>query len=308
MGNLSFNDEVIAADRSASEASEAPTAHGGLASTAFAISILREQINRMDTDLRDFQIVCELFRQSRDLDKKLVTWRSLMIPEEWEIFSLLGPDEQEELVEDAGTASARTWLGRTASYPDLLIARMLNDFRMHRIAVQGLILRCAAWIRRECNAEDQSPNFPMTEHIAAACNPSMRFEAQRIIKTSVDEICASVHFHLDNPATASERAALSELITDNVSGKLLKKTFSSNAFLPEQLSTARVQTQPARKAGCFMILQPLVVAYSVPGISPIQREWMLGRALEIARGNGMDERMVEMRLNSASSTQIQLDH
>lgn len=47
-----------------------------------------------------------------------------------------------------------------------------------------------------------------------------------------------------------------------------------------------------------MTLQPLAFASAIPAVPAAQKSWMLNRAPDIARGPDMDERMLELRLES----------
>lgn len=57
-----------------------------------------------------------------------------------------------------------------------------------------------------------------------------------------------------------------------------------------------------RPVGVFMLLQPLVVAYSALGVPAGHKAWIISKSLEITKHIGMDEGIVEKMLNSLASS------
>lgn len=140
----------------------------------------------------DLSTLRDILQRCRSLDQELVLWRA-SIPREWEKVIYL--DHHESTQDHPGSACAYTWLGRSASYPNLPTARMLNEYRMHRIAVQSVIVRGAGRIFR------YQTEMGWSNDIAQAWS----LEARRIAECAVDEICASVPFHLEELADTHRR-------------------------------------------------------------------------------------------------------
>ena len=277
-GRFSFSDEVVEADRIACARCESPTLPTRLGDIAFAIFVLRSKIDKAGLDLSNPQPIRDIFRQSRILDQQMMAWR-ISVPREWETFSSVNSDERKQPSEDARSARAPTWLGYTASYPDLSIAKLMNQFRMHSLAVQSIHIRCANWIARYRSTEHTALEVSMTEDVATIKDSSTDLKAQNVVRTLVDGICASVPFYLDKLGLKGQ----SESIGYNRSAGLLS--------MPPL-------------AG-FVLLQSLVVAYTTPGIPADQRRWILGKGLEIARHTGMDEEMVEKTLDRLAASCIE---
>ena len=275
-GSLSFSDEVIEADRSAFARSESSTFSTRLENIAFAISVLRGKLDKACLVRSRPQPVRKIFQQGRILDQDLIAWR-VSVPREWETFSVISSDEGIQPLEDAPT-----WTGYTASYPDPVIAKVMNHFRMHSIAIQTISMRCAKWIAQYGNAEHLAPEVPMPEDVIADDKSSTHLKAGNAIRTLVDGICASVPFHLGQLAWKGQ----------NESGDIA--TAASSESPP-------VMRGPKRPAAGFMLLQPLVVAYSAPGVPADQRRWILRKTMELAKHIGMDEGMVGDVLNNLVS-------
>lgn len=277
---------------------ESPNISTRLENIAFAISILRGKVNREGPDRSNIQSIGKILRESRFLDQELMAWR-ISVPREWETFSYSAPDEQNQPLEDARSAPARTWNGYSASYPDLAIAKLINQFRMHSIAIQCIDIRCWKMVAQFRLAERSIPELAEAEHVTVAHDSSTHLKAYSAIRTLVDGICASVPFHLDTLALKGRK----ELLGRKKSGEPSKQSppgeVAPEAPSSEGLSVSR---RPKRQAGGFMLLQPLVVAYSAPGIPTDQKRWILGKALEIAKRFGMDEGMIEKTLANLAAT------
>ncbi len=182
---LTFSDEVIDADRSANMEYPVKTPSARLARTAFAISLLRERLNRIESSPPNTRIILEILQEAKELDLELITWRD-SIPKDWETCSSdVTPGEQELPEIGISSEEVSAWQGYVTSYPDLATARKLNAFRMHRIAVQTLIACCANWLARS-----QPPIYRVAENTINA--RGLLSEARRAVRSSVDGICASV--------------------------------------------------------------------------------------------------------------------
>lgn len=223
-----------------------------------------------------------------------MVWRN-SVPTDWESFSVR-PYDQEQSSEDSVLASAPNWHGYTASYPDLHIAKLMNLFRMHGIAIQIIDIRCAKWTAQFQSAERPKSVLASKKKITTAHDSSNYLKAQNIIRTLVDGICASVPFHLDTLASKGRDKSIDR----ERSGKPPNHTRSGETS-PLSSSGTPSSRGPERPAGTFVLLQPLVVAYTAPGVPAEQKKWILGKSLEIARYIGMDEAMVEKVFNSLAS-------
>ena len=293
---MSFSDEVIEADRSACARCESPTISTRLENVAFAVSVLRGKLDKACLDRSNPQSVRDVFQQSRVLDQELMAWR-LSVPQEWEIFSVISPDERRQPLDDAGSVLAPTWLGYTASYPDPLIAKLMNLFRMHSIAIQSIGIRCADWIAQCRSTECPAPGLQTPKDVATDHDSSTHLKARKTIRTLVDGICASVPFHLDELALKGQN----EHVGRDKSHKPLTQNPLGEIAPAASSGTPSAMRGPRRSAGGFMLLQPLVVAYSAPGVPADQRSWIMGKTLQIAKHIGMDEEMVEKVLNKLAS-------
>ncbi len=289
-GCLSFSDEVIDADRSICARSESPTFPARLGNIAFAISVLRGKLNRASLGHSHPQPMLEILKKSSILDQELMTWR-LSVPREWETFSVISPHERRQPLEDGGSALASTWLGYTASYPDPLIAKLMNQFRMHSISIQFVSIRCTSWIAEHRSAKHPAPDLPMPEDVVTDHDLST-LKARNAIKTLVDGICATVPFHLGE-------LGQNQSVGRDTSNKPLEQDSVGEKTRSDESSF--LMRGPRPPAGGFMLLQPLVVAYSAPGVPADQRRWILGKTLEISKYIGMDEEMVKKVLKYLAS-------
>ncbi len=300
-GLLTFSDEVIDADRSANMESPVKTPSAQLARTAFAISLLRERLHRVESSHPNPRIILGILQEAKELDLELITWRD-SIPKDWETCSSdLTPDQQKLPEVGIPSEEASAWQGYITSFPDLATARKLNAFRMHRIAVQTLIACCANWLAR-----NQPPNHNVAENTINA--RGLLNEARRAVRSSVDGICASVPYHLQCLAAADARnKPAATTIPDQPlqppsptkAQILCRRPPLPNTFMNPGLPPSNLL--PPRKLGGLMILQPLAFACAVSAVPAAQRRWMLDRALDIARCADMDERLLELRLGNTMS-------
>ena len=291
-----FSDEVIEAHRSACASCESPTPSTRLGDIGFGIGVLRGKLDRADLGLSKPRIVREILHQSQILDQDLMSWR-ISVPREWEKFSFVSPKEHEQLSEDGRLTRTPTWLGYSASYPDLMTASVLNHFRMHNIALQAINIQCTNWIARYGSVEVPASELPMTEDTTTAHHSSID-STQKVIRTMVDGICASVPFHLDSLALNRKKESLG----DAKSGKRFNQTGSGKIDLTSSSKSSPVLKGPERPAGGFMLLAPLVTAYSAPGVPADQKTWILGKSLEIAKQFGVDEEMIKEVFNKVASS------
>lgn len=292
-GSFTFSLEVIKAHRCACARDKSPSLSTRLGNIAFEIFLLRENLDRAILDRSKPQIVRDLLQQSRGLAQELMTWR-LSVPGEWEKFSYISPSVAERSLEETESADTSTWLGYTASYPNLFTARLLNAFRIHSIAIHAIELRFADWVARHGSDERLAQGVPLSESFATAHDSSIHSKSQRFIRTLVDGICASVPFHLDRLALNGQSKSFN---LDRPSEPL-------NTTRPGEIaSPSSDKSRPASKGlgppvGGMMLLQSLAVAYSAPGVPADQKKWIMGMSLGIAKLAGMDDEMVGKVLDS----------
>ena len=271
---------------------ESPNTSTRLENIAFAISILRGKLNRERPDRSNLQSIRKILRESRVLDQELMAWR-ITVPREWETFSYSAPGEHNQPLEDVRPAPAPTWNGYSALYPDLAIAKLINQFRMHSIAIQCIEIRCWKMVAQRRHAERSTPELAAAENVTVAHKSPTHLKAYSAIRTLVDGICASVPFHLDALALKGRKDSFGRKKSGEPSEQLPAGKVAPKAPSSDGIS---VSSGPKRPAGGFMLLHPLVVAYSAPGIQADQKRWILGKALEIAKRFGMDEGMIEKTL------------
>ena len=272
--------------------SESPNISTRLENLAFAISVLRGKLNRDGPVRSKLQYIRKILQKSRILDQELMNWR-ISVPREWETFSYSAPDEQSQPLEDARSAPALTWNGYSASYLDLAIAKLINEFRMHSIAIQCIDIRCWKMVAQYRHAECSIPELAAAKDITVAHDSPTHLKAYSAIRTLVDGICGSVPFHLDTLALKGRKDPFGRKKSGEPYKQIPAGEVAPEASSSESLS---VPSGPKRPAGGFMLLQPLVIAYSAPGVPADQKRWILGKAVEIAKCFGMDEKMIEKSL------------
>lgn len=204
--------------------------------------------------------ILDLIKRCQDLNTLLATWRET-IPEIWKYTSRsydLEPDNFD-------CETSKVYPGNVDVYPDIWVARTWNTYRTTRIFVQAIILRCVVWVAGG-DTWGQCVGFQVAV-------------ALQIIKELVDEICASVPFHLGHCTTT--------LLRDTV--KLGDSLDTNTTNGQEDMTTKHL--------GGYFLLWPLCVARSTRVISQEQARWITTRLLYIAGDFGLDERLVLKELN-----------
>ena len=293
--NLSFSDEIIEANRSYALTCESPTLSARLGNIALEISILRGKLHSTDPTHSKPEYVYNLIQQSHILDQYLIAWRN-SVPREWEMFSVIRPEERNPPITGAGSACA-PWLDYAASYPDPSKAKWLNHFRCQSIINQSIILHCAHRIARYQPAERSAIDRSMPEDLAKAHSSSTFIKALDTIKTLVDGICASVPYHFDRSPLKGHQGAINPVLSINS----LTSTRPADAAprVPSKNTIVVADLKPP--AGAIALVHALIVAHRAPGITADQRGWILNRILAISNHFGVDGSMVEKKLNSPIS-------
>ena len=294
--NPSFSEEIIEANRSYAFTCESPTLSTRLGNIALEISILRGKLHNTDPTHSKPEYLHNLIQQSRILDQYLMAWRN-SVPQEWEMLSLIHPEEQNQPIKDAGSACAPYWLDYAASYPDPSKAKWLNHFRCQSIINQSIILHCANRIARYQPAERSALDKSTLEDFATAHNSSTTSKALDTIRTLVDGICASVPYHLDKSPLKGHHGAINPVLSSDSFTPTRPAGIAPG--IPSKSSTVAADLKPP--AGAIALVHPLVVAYRAPGIPADQKAWILNRILVIFKHFGVDGSMVEKMLNSPIS-------
>ena len=280
-----------------------------LADIALAIYHLRNEIHALSSSPQKGFNVASLqstLERSRKLDRALVEWRQTL-PSTWECQVNLSKGDQGELYHDPASVHPATWLGKCTAYPTNNVSGILTQFRMHRMIVQTVIIRCASGLA----AVEQGQDLWMENSDKSIIEMEARITSLGL----VDQICASAPFHLGivAPTTAAD-AMRPQSPCANIAQSSLINSFQSTPTAPEAISApTRLQSvlksssaQGTRcllkdKIGAFSLLQALMVANTVPGIPSLQKRWMLDTALIACKRTGIDQKMIETRLRSERS-------
>jgi hypothetical protein len=210
------------------------------------------------------EAILELIECCQHLDTALVTWRET-IPSDWEYTSRPNGTSAQD---DFNPETSEVYPGKVDVYPDIWIARAWNSYRTTRIFAQAVILRSVAWL---AGSDTQNPR--VISQIAAA------LQARQIVQQMVDEICASVPFHLGHPMTTSKETP---------------STFGDNPYTNAANSLEDPTTE---NLGGYFILWPLYLARSTRIIPSGQERWITFRILSVARQHGIDDELVVTKLS-----------
>ena len=279
-----------------------------LADTALAIYHLRSEIHALFTNAPqslNVALLQSILQSSRALDRALLEWRQTL-PPTWEIRTNPSAEEQEALFQNPASAHSATWLGSLAIYPTKIISDLFNQFRMHRIIVQTIIIRVASRLATVDQDRDKETSNETVEIL------HMEEDARRASLELVDEICASIPFHLGSMAPTFTTNEVTSQVSFVKSAQVhhfqcaptalnILSAHDHPQFLPDTSSPGGVRVPfIGDKMGSFMLLQALIVAASVPGIPGLQRSWMLQKALEACERTGVDKRMIESRIRDVA--------
>ncbi|KAK8227515.1 hypothetical protein HDK77DRAFT_448540 [Phyllosticta capitalensis] len=181
-----------------------------------------------------------LVEAAKKVDKELESWLP-WLPDSWlprtvAVVHDLGPD----------VLQAERWLGPVHVYPDVYAAHVINDYRICRITTQSVAL--AAW-------SVVSPDLSDPEAIAGTR------QARFITQTLVDEVSASVPFHLEYE-------------------------------LQQSTCETGQDRDASRSLGGFLLVWHVFVCANVESISPLQRSWLQGRLSFVGRCMGVTQAQV----------------
>ena len=175
---------------------------------------------------RDPKLVTELMQAAEAIDVDLVRW-SDTVPNEWHYLSTPITDETKKDV----------YPRSIDLYDDDLVANNWNSWRMNRLHLLTIIVKCASilsTLRSDSNTERED------------------FQAIDTIQELVNGICASVPFHL---------------------GHIIDDKYRSRSLYPHAFGSA-LRPSPTGALGVFMLKEPLNVASTMSCIPESQRRWM----------------------------------
>jgi hypothetical protein len=206
----------------------------------------------------------QLIECCQHLDTALLTWRET-VPEDWKYTS--GPSGT-SIPDNFDPETSEAYHGNVDVYPDVWRAKAWNSYRATRIFVQAIILRSVAWL-----AGGDIQNLRVISQMAAV------FHAKQIVQEMVDEICASVPFHLGHLTASSKENTL---------------TFRDKSYTIAKNSQ---EDRTTENLGVYFVLWPLYLARSTRIIPNDQKKWIDVRILNVASHIGLDEELVLTKLN-----------
>lgn len=201
------------------------------------MKVLHQQSTPSPTD----EDLVLLIRTAENLDVRLRNWfTSLPLDYFFTSVSVLTP------ITPPSVDEAWIWPGAVHLYGDLFMANLLNNYRILRIYLSTLVMQAARMLM--CSHHDQSKLFSLANDLDTTMTAT-----QYKLSDLVDDICASVPYHLGIPPAAG----------------------------PDYFGT-RTKMSTAALGACFLI-RPLYVASQLDCISSLQRRWIRGRLKAIAR-------------------------
>ena len=174
----------------------------------------------------DSELVTELMQAAKTVDSDLVRW-SITVPKEWHYISTrIGDATQKDVYPES-----------IDIYDDDLIASNWNSWRMYRLQLLTIIMKCALILSTFAGKRDSE-----RDDLQAAEN----------IQTLVNGICSSVPFHL---------------------GHVVDDRYRGRSLYPHALGSV-LEPSPTGALGVFMLKGPLHVASTMTCIPESQRRWM----------------------------------
>ncbi|MCJ1250290.1 hypothetical protein MMC30_007516 [Trapelia coarctata] len=221
---------------------------------ATAIRILRGPMNW--TIARE---IVTLKEDAERVDRELAAW-SLEVPDLWKFREL----DRFERTDDPNTAEFHP--GPIHCYNDIWTARKWNIYRSYRILCQAIILNCL---------ERLIPTSTI-----ASTDEYRRTAA--ISRSMVDDICASVPFHLGFPAPMYD-------IEYKASPNNLKDYSRDDHDLPKNKYFHTARYKDAQALGGYYLIWELLVAANVIIIDGAQRDWIMNRLRHIGAKYGLNQ-------------------
>ena len=209
--------------------------------------------------------IVTLMEDAQRVDRDLAAW-SLEVPDSWK-YKTLGLCKQ---TDEPNTAELHP--GPIHGYNDIWTARHWNVYRSYRILCQAIILNCLERL------------IPTSE---IASSDVYRRTAATLQKM-VDDICASVPYHLGFPAPIYDL----EINTSPYNFQ----DWSKDDYDPPTdnfFRTARYRHAPA--TGGYFLIWELFVAADVIVIPKTQRDWVVNRLRHIGAKYGLSQATVLAR-------------
>jgi len=199
------------------------------------------------------------------VDRELAAW-ALEVPDSWK-FKELGRCER---MEDPNTAEV--YPGPAHCYDDIWTARKWNIYRSYRILCQAIVLNCLERL------------IPPSQ--IASTDEYRR--AAAISQSMVDDICASVPFHLGFPAPMYD-------LDDEASSENFKGYSRDDHDLPRTKGFRTARYKDAQAVGGYYLIWELYVAANVTVIPETQRDWIVTRLRHIGSKYGLNQATVLAR-------------
>ena len=181
------------------------------------------------------EMVKDLMRDATVLGQSLSTW-PCELPESWRLDTVAYINELDTV------ETAEAYYGPIHKYPDLWVAFTYNKWRICMIFIQAIILNCAEWL----------------SSTSSVIRPELG-EARIVLQTMVNEICASIPFHLG---------------------------IKSNKTCEKAFIDPHIVARFAQKLGGYYLIWPIFVAGSVSCIPKTQRIWLKHRLAHIGQREG----------------------
>jgi len=202
----------------------------------------------------DALLLC-LIHDARAVDLELQRWE-LSLTDAWRARTVGLVQEMRDPV-----LLAKEWPGPIQTYEDMYIANIRNDHRICRIFCATLILKCL-----------DSLALPGTHFNI----PIIRQEAQYVTESMVNEVCASVPFHMRYGLQANAHMAGQDEVGKTIHFPSLKGECLQCCIAAEAI-------------GAYFLVWPCHVCKEIEYISEKQREWFTGRLHYIRRTFGLNQ-------------------
>lgn len=229
------------------------------------VPAMREVAMRILRGPMDWAIAREivtLMEDAQRVDRELAAW-SLDVPDLWR-FKRLGLCKP---MDDPITA--QVYPGSIHGYQDIWTARHWNIYRSYRILCQAIILNCLERL------------IPATK---IASTDEYRRTAT-ISQNMVDDICASVPFHLGFPALTYD-------MKDDTSSDNSRDHSRDDNDLPRAKLFQPARFKDAQATGGYSLFWELFVAANVVVIPEAQRTWIMNRIRYIGAKYGLTQATV----------------
>jgi hypothetical protein len=193
-----------------------------------------------------------LLREVRSVDRLLSTWPETL-PDSWQYTAVsracwVASPTNTQIPEEYSHA---LYPGTQDEYQDIWLAAVWNSYRVARLFLNALVVRCAGWLRAGGDGNDENK------------------EAECTIQELVDDVCSSVSFFLGGARGQLPR----ELRVEDLA--------PSNPISPHHATSAAMHG--------YFLLWPLFVCRSATSIPASQRGFLRNRMLEIAVRGGVQQ-------------------